>query len=1103
MSQTRQPGSPTDSLALVARVLALAALPGEDALADALAGEAAQLLQLPLAAVTVPPAGTAPAPGALLIPLPGTARVLAVAGAEAHDAATLELAHAFAAAAAAAFAHQATGLEHRRAADQNAALARAAKALNESSSLDLSTLLARICEEAADLIAADSAVVYRVTAEDELTVEAAHGLPPEHLGTTLAAGAGLAGKVLEADKPMMTEDYAQVGRPPAGSPWVGVEASVAVPVHWGGQLRGVLSVAYWRPTRLMPRHMDALEAFAELAAVAFQNAHAHAILARAALTDPLTGCLNHAALHEGLARELDRAERAHDASLSLILIDLDRFKAVNDEHGHLMGDEVLRRVGHALRSTTRPYDLAARYGGDEFALIAVEADESQAVEIAARAIERISLALGDLTEAGVARATAGVAEWSPGLTPGDLIARADRALLYGKRADRRGEVLSGADLPSTFLPARADRRDRRLPLQPPAVISQWAPRADDDAAARLRKRTRQLAIANQLGARLAAMTDVSEIHDAVVEELHEAFGYFLCAVIRIREDGDVESAAGRGEAFVRLGDVEWRQPFEHGLIGRCLRTRRPVRTGDVYAEPDYQPTPETAGVRSELCVPLWVDGELFGRDQRGERRGRRVRRRRRAAAADRGRPGRRRDALGGPLRAARARLPRHRGGARRRAGGQGRVHGRPCAHDRRAGRGGRPPAGHGRGPAARPPARRRLPRHRQDRGARVDPQQARPAHVRRARADGAPHGRGRADPRARGVPRGRLPPRAPRARALGRRGLSGRPLRPGDPARLADHPRLRRVPRDDVGPPVPARAAGRDRPLRAAPPCRHAVRSAGRRRAARRARRAAPGRHRAVRIRVYSRSMFLFREKAKMIDPERALPGRDTPLPVPARHEVLGTPLEPPFPAGSEQLVLGLGCFWGAERLFWQLPGVYTTAVGYAGGYTPNPTYDEVCSGSTGHTEAVLVVFDPEQISRDEILRAFWEGHNPTQGMRQGNDVGTQYRSSIYYGSDEQRAAIEASRDRYQASLTAAGLGEITTEIAPATPFYYAEGYHQQYLDKHPNGYCGLGGTGVSCPIGRRRQGVAAERPSASAERLRSALRRGGRVVECGGLENR
>ncbi len=212
--------------------------------------------------------------------------------------------------------------------------------------------------------------------------------------------------------------------------------------------------------------------------------------------------------------------------------------------------------------------------------------------------------------------------------------------------------------------------------------------------------------------------------------------------------------------------------------------------------------------------------------------------------------------------------------------------------------------------------------------------------------------------------------------------------------------------------------------------------------------------------------MFLFREKTKMIDQDRALPGRDTPIPVPERHHVLGTPLQPPFPEQMQQLVVGLGCFWGAERLFWELDGVYTTAAGYAGGYTANPTYDEVCSGSTGHTEAVLVVFDPAKIALDEILRTFWEGHDPTQGMRQGNDVGTQYRSSIYYGSDEQRAAIEASRDRYQESLNAAGLGEITTEVAPAGPFYYAEAYHQQYLAKNPNGYCGLGGTGVSCPIG-------------------------------------
>ncbi|HKH17521.1 MAG TPA: peptide-methionine (S)-S-oxide reductase MsrA [Solirubrobacteraceae bacterium] len=212
--------------------------------------------------------------------------------------------------------------------------------------------------------------------------------------------------------------------------------------------------------------------------------------------------------------------------------------------------------------------------------------------------------------------------------------------------------------------------------------------------------------------------------------------------------------------------------------------------------------------------------------------------------------------------------------------------------------------------------------------------------------------------------------------------------------------------------------------------------------------------------------MFLFREKTKMIDADRALPGRDMPMPVPERHDVLGTRLQPPFPEQMEQLVVGMGCFWGAERLFWQLDGVYTTAVGYAGGYTPNATYDEVCSGSTGHTEAVLVVFDPGKVSPDEILRTFWEGHDPTQGMRQGNDVGTQYRSAVYYASDEQRTAIEASRDRYQASLNDAGLGQIMTEIAPAGPFYYAEAYHQQYLAKNPGGYCGLGGTGVACPVG-------------------------------------
>ncbi len=203
-----------------------------------------------------------------------------------------------------------------------------------------------------------------------------------------------------------------------------------------------------------------------------------------------------------------------------------------------------------------------------------------------------------------------------------------------------------------------------------------------------------------------------------------------------------------------------------------------------------------------------------------------------------------------------------------------------------------------------------------------------------------------------------------------------------------------------------------------------------------------------------------------MIDPARALPGRSTEMPVAARHAVLGTPMQPPFPEGFQQLVIGMGCFWGAERVFWQAPGVYTTAVGYAGGTTPNPTYEEVCSGSTGHTEAVLVVWDPAKTSLEEILRLFWENHDPTQGMRQGNDVGTQYRSAIYVADEAQRAAVEASREMYNARLTAAGYPEITTEIADAGPFYYAEDYHQQYLHKNPWGYCGLGGTGVSCPVG-------------------------------------
>jgi peptide-methionine (S)-S-oxide reductase len=211
---------------------------------------------------------------------------------------------------------------------------------------------------------------------------------------------------------------------------------------------------------------------------------------------------------------------------------------------------------------------------------------------------------------------------------------------------------------------------------------------------------------------------------------------------------------------------------------------------------------------------------------------------------------------------------------------------------------------------------------------------------------------------------------------------------------------------------------------------------------------------------------FVSKAKMQMPRPEEALPGRQEKMPVPPTHFVNGNRLEPPFPEGLERAMFGLGCFWGAERKFWQTPGVWTTAVGYAGGLTPNPTYEEVCSARTGHNEVVLVVFDPKQVSYEKLLKVFWESHDPTQGMRQGNDVGTQYRSGIYVYSPEQRRAAEASRDAYQRVLSQAGYDKITTEILDAPEFYYAEDYHQQYLAKNPGGYCGLGGTGVGCPVG-------------------------------------
>jgi peptide-methionine (S)-S-oxide reductase len=213
--------------------------------------------------------------------------------------------------------------------------------------------------------------------------------------------------------------------------------------------------------------------------------------------------------------------------------------------------------------------------------------------------------------------------------------------------------------------------------------------------------------------------------------------------------------------------------------------------------------------------------------------------------------------------------------------------------------------------------------------------------------------------------------------------------------------------------------------------------------------------------------MGLFgRYATQMVEPGKALRGRAEPMPVPERHTVLGTPLAPPYPAGTQVTEFALGCFWGEERKFWQTPGVVSTSVGYEGGYTPNPTYEEVCTGLTGHAETVRVVFDPAKVSYRELLKVFWESHDPTQGMRQGNDTGTQYRSVIFYHSPEQKAAAEESRATYEKKLAGVGYGPVTTEIVPAGEFYFAEDYHQQYLDKNPNGYCGAGGTGVTCPVG-------------------------------------
>jgi diguanylate cyclase (GGDEF)-like protein len=548
---------------------------------------------------------------ALLVPMrvrESVPHVLVLTDAEKREFAAeeVEVARAFADAAGAGLARLELASDHAAQTARQAALARAARILKES--LDLNRVLVRLCEEAKSVLGSDYANVFLGNASEGLRFEATYGLPREVIGSHVEPGEGLAGKCIERDEPMLTNDYQALPRPMRLDAFSRVRSSLAVPMHWDGEPRGVITVGHFRPVLVTREDLALLETFAELAAAACRNAKAHEGLVLAARTDALTGCLNHAAMHDALRRELERCRRTGH-SLSLAIVDLDDFKRVNESQGHLAGDEVLRRVGHALRQAVRAYDLVARYGGDEFAIVAIDAGERDAAEVSDRAIEGIVAALAQLEGSEVTTgATAGVAEWQAGESTTALISRADRALLYGKQQGRRGVAIRASELPEDFLPVAADR-DSVYSIG--AEDGLWSDRAREQTE-RLRKRTRQLALANVVGSRVFSLGDHGEILGAAAEELHRGFEYFLCAVLRRREDGYLESVAIRGLGRERIEGGSWSQPVESGLIGRCVRERRPVLSGDVRGEPDYRLLPFMVDVRSELCVPIWVGEEVWG-----------------------------------------------------------------------------------------------------------------------------------------------------------------------------------------------------------------------------------------------------------------------------------------------------------------------------------------------------------------------------------------------------------------------------------------------------------------------------------------------------------